>query len=243
MNLNAYYANEKTYNEKPSNKRGQPGQHDSALPSAQGPAALFKSTSLLDELYISKQPQLPPRRHSYRHFAGDAMQMLQTQRQLWQCNRVGQGVTLLGRVRVLNWGTITVGDRVRLQAGRAPVVLFAWRGGRIDIGAGTIIRSGASLLATGTIKIGRDCSIGPYVTILGGLSAVCAPQSQEGCSTPRSTPTVIEDGVTLGSRCLVAQGVRIGQGSVIAAHSLIMEDVPANSRVAGVPGRFMGEVA
>jgi bifunctional UDP-N-acetylglucosamine pyrophosphorylase/glucosamine-1-phosphate N-acetyltransferase len=48
-------------------------------------------------------------------------------------------------------------------------------------------------------------------------------------------PTVIEDDVRIGSDTMLVAPVRIGKGSVTAAGSVVTEDVPANTLVAGVP--------
>jgi bifunctional UDP-N-acetylglucosamine pyrophosphorylase/glucosamine-1-phosphate N-acetyltransferase len=48
-------------------------------------------------------------------------------------------------------------------------------------------------------------------------------------------PTVIEDDVRIGSDTMLVAPVRIGKGSVTAAGSVVTEDVPPNTLVAGVP--------
>jgi bifunctional UDP-N-acetylglucosamine pyrophosphorylase/glucosamine-1-phosphate N-acetyltransferase len=50
-------------------------------------------------------------------------------------------------------------------------------------------------------------------------------------------PTVIEDHVKIGSDTMLVAPVRVGKGSVTAAGSVITEDVPPNSLVAGVPAK------
>lgn len=48
-------------------------------------------------------------------------------------------------------------------------------------------------------------------------------------------PTVIEDDVRIGSNTMLVAPVRVGKGSVTAAGSVVTEDVPPNTLVAGVP--------
>ena len=48
-------------------------------------------------------------------------------------------------------------------------------------------------------------------------------------------PTVIEDEVRIGSDTMLVAPVRVGKGSVTAAGSVVTEDVPPNTLVAGVP--------
>jgi bifunctional UDP-N-acetylglucosamine pyrophosphorylase/glucosamine-1-phosphate N-acetyltransferase len=48
-------------------------------------------------------------------------------------------------------------------------------------------------------------------------------------------PTIIEDDVRIGSDTMLVAPVRVGRGSVTAAGSVVTEDVPPDSLVAGVP--------
>ena len=48
-------------------------------------------------------------------------------------------------------------------------------------------------------------------------------------------PITIGNHVWIGTRAMILKGVTIGDGSVIAAGSIVTHDVPPNSLVAGVP--------
>jgi bifunctional UDP-N-acetylglucosamine pyrophosphorylase/glucosamine-1-phosphate N-acetyltransferase len=50
-------------------------------------------------------------------------------------------------------------------------------------------------------------------------------------------PTIIEDNVRIGSDTMLIAPVRVGKGSVTAAGSVVTEDVPPNTLVAGVPAK------
>jgi bifunctional UDP-N-acetylglucosamine pyrophosphorylase/glucosamine-1-phosphate N-acetyltransferase len=50
-------------------------------------------------------------------------------------------------------------------------------------------------------------------------------------------PTVIEDHVRIGSDTMLVAPVRVGSGAVTAAGSVVTEDVPPNTLVAGVPAK------
>jgi bifunctional UDP-N-acetylglucosamine pyrophosphorylase/glucosamine-1-phosphate N-acetyltransferase len=51
-------------------------------------------------------------------------------------------------------------------------------------------------------------------------------------------PTIIEDNVRIGSDTMLIAPVRVGHGSVTAAGSVVTEDVPPNTLVAGVPAKI-----
>jgi bifunctional UDP-N-acetylglucosamine pyrophosphorylase/glucosamine-1-phosphate N-acetyltransferase len=50
--------------------------------------------------------------------------------------------------------------------------------------------------------------------------------------------TVIEDQVRIGSDTMLVAPVRVGHGAVTAAGAVVIEDVPPDSLVAGVPAKI-----
>jgi acetyltransferase-like isoleucine patch superfamily enzyme len=54
-----------------------------------------------------------------------------------------------------------------------------------------------------------------------------------------SKPIVIEDKVWIGARAIIMKGVRIGYGSIVAAGTIVTEDVPPHSIVAGNPAKVV----
>jgi bifunctional UDP-N-acetylglucosamine pyrophosphorylase/glucosamine-1-phosphate N-acetyltransferase len=50
-------------------------------------------------------------------------------------------------------------------------------------------------------------------------------------------PTIIEDHVRIGSDTMLVAPVRVGSGAVTGAGSVVTEDVPPNTLVAGVPAK------
>ena len=53
----------------------------------------------------------------------------------------------------------------------------------------------------------------------------------------KSKPVIIEDNVWIGRRVMINKGVRIGEGSIIAAGAVVTKSVPPYSVVYGNPAR------
>ena len=53
-------------------------------------------------------------------------------------------------------------------------------------------------------------------------------------------PTRIGSRCYIGPMTVVAMGVSIGDGCIIGAHTLVLDDVPAGSKAWGVPCRVQG---
>lgn len=91
------------------------------------------------------------------------------------------------------------------------------------VGAGSMIDMGAVL--GGRAIVGKNCHIGAG-TVLAG---VVEPTSAQ--------PVIIEDDVVIGANAVVLEGVRVGKGAVVGAGAVVIEDVPANTVVGGIPAR------
>ncbi|MBR1446732.1 MAG: acyltransferase [Alloprevotella sp.] len=50
---------------------------------------------------------------------------------------------------------------------------------------------------------------------------------------------VIENDVWIGANCIITSNVKIGEGAVIGAGSVVTHDIPAFTIVAGVPARII----
>jgi acetyltransferase-like isoleucine patch superfamily enzyme len=190
------------------------------------------------------EPYVPPslveavRRHGFRWLYSTARQLLAARIQLRKCNSVGKWVRVRGRVLVDNRGTLVIGDRVRFRSRAATSELVVWKGGRLEIGAGTTINYGTSISAAHSVKIGTNCLIGTYVNIMD-----CTFHSMKDRSWDMDAePIVIEDDVWLGNRCVIMKGVTVGRGAVVGACSLVTRDVPPRTLVVGVPARVVKHI-
>ncbi len=98
-----------------------------------------------------------------------------------------------------------------------------------QIGGGVMFDHAHSIVIGETAVIEDDVSILHSVT-LGGTG------KEGGDRHPK-----IGSGVMIGAGAKILGNIKIGHCSRIAAGSVVLNDVPANSTVAGVPAKIMGE--
>jgi acetyltransferase-like isoleucine patch superfamily enzyme len=154
-------------------------------------------------------------------------------------------------------GSITLGEGVVLAAStransleaRGPVILRTLTpGASIVIGDDSGLTS-STISASTRVVIGRRVLIGSGVLITDSDHHVVRPdagQSRRHLGLPKPNledRVVIEDDVFVGARSIILKGVRIGEGSVIGAGSVVSSDVPPYSIAAGNPCRVVGDVS
>jgi acetyltransferase-like isoleucine patch superfamily enzyme len=93
----------------------------------------------------------------------------------------------------------------------------------------------------GSIKIGDNVLIGPYTILHSGNHIFKNPNISINKQGFEFDEIVIKDDVWIAARCTILSGVTIGEGSVIAAGSVITKDIPPFSVVAGVPGKIISK--
>jgi serine O-acetyltransferase len=105
---------------------------------------------------------------------------------------------------------------------------------RADLGPGIVIVHGFGLVVGGETIIEGDCCLFHGVTL--------GDRGSEWVSSNRTDghPT-IEPNVMVGAGAKILGPIRIGRNSVIGANAVVLQDVPPNSIVAGVPGRVVGQ--
>lgn len=129
-------------------------------------------------------------------------------------------------------GEIHAGD-LRLGPG---VRLWAHKGGILRLGDGTRLARGAEIIAWDRVELGRDCVIGWDSLIMD------TDLHSLGDRPLQNKPVIIGDRVWMGCRCIILKGVRIGEGAIISAGSIVTRDVPPYTRVAGLPAKVVGQV-
>jgi len=103
----------------------------------------------------------------------------------------------------------------------------------IKFGKGTIVQAGCIITVDTKIgnhvhininsTVGHDCIINDFVTINPGVEV--------------NGRTNIEAGAYIGTGVTMKQQINIGKWSIVGAGAALIDDVPDNSLVAGVPGK------
>lgn len=89
-----------------------------------------------------------------------------------------------------------------------------------------------------SIRIGDGCTIAWGVELLDDNRHLL---EIDGTRQPRTKPIVIEDDVWIGRGASIMKGVTIHSGSVVAADSVVVSDVPPGTLVAGHPAEVIRE--
>ena len=94
----------------------------------------------------------------------------------------------------------------------------------VDIGAFTYIMAQEGIRISDNVEIGSHCSIYSANTIDNTKGFV---DLKENCK--------------IGSHSIILPGVTIGKNSIVGAFSLVKDDVPDNTMVAGTPAKLINK--
>jgi acetyltransferase-like isoleucine patch superfamily enzyme len=184
---------------------------------------------------LKSKPAQP--RRSLRYYIGNTWAVLQAYWSLRHADHLGKKVRAYGSPWVVNAGRLIIHDRVQLVSTLAPIELAVVNGGTLEIGESVYINYGCSIAASELIRIGARCSFGPYVMVLDNNFHSLSPEHRN--EPPQSAPVVIEENVWLGARAIILPGVRIGEGSVIGAGSVVTHNIPPRVLAAGNPAKII----
>ncbi len=93
-------------------------------------------------------------------------------------------------------------------------------GANTDIGAFTLLVAKHGIEIQEEVQIGSHCAIYSYSTIDDKVGKV-----------------TLKKNCRIGTHSSIMPGVTVGENAIVGAHSFVIEDVPANSIVVGVPAR------
>ena len=113
-------------------------------------------------------------------------------------------------------------------------------GNYTKLGKGTFVNHGCYFMDGGTVTIGENVFIGPFCGFYTATHPMNYTDRNKGLE--KALPIKVGDNCWFGANVSVMPGVTIGSGCVIAAGSVVTEDVPDNSMVAGVPAVVKKEI-
>lgn len=134
-------------------------------------------------------------------------------------------------------------------------MIFENKTGHIRIGNRCYIGGGSSIISINSVEIGDDVTISYGVTVydhnshsiyweerkddtnrmLEALNSGSGFIKNKDWSGVKSAPVKINDKVWIGFGSSIMKGVTIGEGSVVAANSVVVKDVPPYTVVGGNP--------
>lgn len=137
----------------------------------------------------------------------------------------------IGNLEIYENAEINVSNTFFIHSG-CDIMVF--KNAKLNLGSGYINRY-CKIRCYNEITIGHNVAISENFTIWDSD----AHQMMNGREPTQ--PIVIGDKVWIGTNVTVLKGVKIGDGCVIAAGSLVTKDVPANCLAAGVPAKVIKE--
>lgn len=129
-------------------------------------------------------------------------------------------------------GELKLGRRVKLY--RNVGIYLHTPKAKIFIGEDTYINHRTELRCYEKINIGNRCAISWDVTIMD-------TDYHQIDTIKHIAPTIIEDHVWVGCKSVILKGVTIGEGSIVAAGSIVTKNVPPYTLVAGNPAKVIKE--
>jgi len=128
-----------------------------------------------------------------------------------------------------------------MAGGNGPVTMQCFENGKIAFGNSSGC-SFATLSSRSSITIGNRVLIGANAKIYDHDFHPASPKLRNSGKEQdhvATRPVIIEDDVFIGADCIVLKGVAIGKGSVIAAGSVVVKNVPAGEIWGGNPAKFI----
>lgn len=167
-------------------------------------------------------------------------------------NHLGSNSTLgrhsvyIGEPYISIGANTTIGDYGRLTAYKEYKQTQQQFSPQIAIGEHCCIGERSHITAIDKIIIGNHVLTGPGVLITDNAHGDSTKSSLDIAPINRPVyskgPVIIEDNVWIGEGAMIMPDVHIGKGSIIAANSVVTNDVPPYSIVAGIPAKVIKQV-
>jgi acetyltransferase-like isoleucine patch superfamily enzyme len=126
---------------------------------------------------------------------------------------------------------------LKIHIGRHSAVHMGcfFSGNKVRIGSHTVLNRDCHIDGREGVTIGDCVSVSPEVYILS-----MTHDAQSGGFAEVRARTVVGDHVWIGVRAIILPGVKLGEGCVVGAGSVVTRDVAPFDIVAGVPAKVVG---
>ena len=131
--------------------------------------------------------------------------------------------------------TLSVTGTVQIQRGAR---VFVHDGALLQMGSGSYINDSATVTCFDHIKLGDEAGISWNCNV---LDSAIHEIVVNGESRPRSRPVILGNRAWIGTGATILAGVHVGDNAIVAAGSVIAQDVPAGALVGGNPARVIHE--
>lgn len=152
------------------------------------------------------------------------------------CLHFNQGNTFtepfIGVLEMQSGSEMNVKENFTIKSGSHIIIT---KNAKLNLGSGYINRN-TRIKCYEEISIGKNVAISENVTIWDSDAHKIVKSL-----TPMTLPITIGDNVWIGTNAIILKGVTIGNGSIIAAGSVVNKSIPANCLAAGVPAKVVKE--
>lgn len=176
-------------------------------------------------------------RSTIRPFSGnieDHRRLLRFFLRFHHFDRFGTHVAMGARVRFFGPVSVFIGSHSALFD---DVIISGV--GEVHIGDRSTIGHNSVLVSRERIQIGDDCMLAAFCYVLDVDHEFANPEQAIAQQGLRIKPVIVGNDVWVGAGSFILRGVTIGDGAVVAANSVVTEDVPPYTVVAGCPAKVI----
>lgn len=145
----------------------------------------------------------------------------------------GDGVVILGRLKLTQGTRLVLGDRVRVR-GRVSVN----GGGVVTVGPDTLL-NGCWIGARTTVTLGAGCLISDCDITDSDFHNLDPARRHLPADEKTQRPVTIGENVWVGAHAMVLKGTTIGRNSVIGAGAVVRGEVPESVVMVGNPAHVV----
>lgn len=113
-------------------------------------------------------------------------------------------------------------------------------GYNVGVGDEFFANYGCVFLDAAPVAFGENCLLGPGVHVYTSTHPIDPDERAAGRES--ADPVTVGDDVWIGGRAVITPGVEVGDGAVVAAGAVVVDDVPARTIVGGNPAEVIREI-